>query len=161
MKIRNDYVSNSSSSSFIIEFTDKGACIDKHFVALLKCFRSVTVHGNCESKEQCDELKGRARVLFGDKCITDWNSDDDDNCIWLELDEEDIDEGNDSQIDLIREVLALNGSNMNCNGGDDFGDEAARAIQIATLLEARYKPIEISGEDHCDYTTIRGTNLDI
>ena len=158
MKIRTDYVSNSSSSSFIIDFADKGACIDKHFMALLKRFRSVTVHGNCESKGQCDELKGRARVLFGEKCVGDWINDD--NCIWLELDDDDIDDASDAQIALIREVLALNDSNMNCNGGDDFGDEAARAIQIATLLEAKYKSIEISGEDHCDYTTIRGTSLD-
>ena len=35
------------------------------------------------------------------------------------------------------------------------------AIKLATLLESRYKPVEIEGEDHCDYTSIRGTEFDI
>jgi hypothetical protein len=159
MKIRSDYVSNSSSSSFIIDFSDKGACIDHQFMALLKHFNSVTVRGTCETKGQCDELKERARSLFGLGCIDEWI--DEDECIWVELDSKNIDKESDAQIALIKDILSFKDSNMNCNGGDDYGSEAADAIQLATLLESRYKSIEISGDDHCDYTSIRGTDLDV
>ena len=159
MKIRSDYVSNSSSSSFIIDFSDKGACIDHRFMVLLKHFNSATVRGTCETKEQCDELKERARSLFGSDCIDEWI--DDDKCIWVELNHNDMDKESDAQIELIQDILSLKDSNMNCNGGDDYGSEASDAIQLATLLESRYKSIEISGDDHCDYTSIRGTDLDI
>ena len=159
MKIRIDYVSNSSSSSFIVNFSDNGACIDHQFMAMLKHFNSVTVRGTCETKEQCDELKERARSLFGLGCIDEWI--DEDECIWVGLDDENIDKESDAQIALIKDILALKHSNMNCNGGDDYGSEAADAIKLATLLESRYKPVEIEGEDHCDYTSIRGTEFDI
>jgi hypothetical protein len=86
---------------------------------------------------------------------------DDDKCIWVALNDDNIDKKSDAQIALIKDILSLKDSVINCNGGDDYGSEAADAIQIATLLESRYKSIEISGEDHCDYTSIRGTDLDI
>ena len=158
MKIRSDYVSNSSSSSFIVNFSDNGACIDHQFMAMLKHLRYVSMRGNCETKEQCDALKERVKSIFGSDCISDW---DDDNSIYVELDKESIDKESDAQIELIRDILALKHSNMNCNGGDDYGEEAAETIQLATLMEARYKPVEIEGEDHCDYTSIRGTEFDI
>ena len=158
MKIRTDYVSNSSSSSFIVNFSDNGACIDHQFMAMLKHLRYVSVRGNCETKEQCDALKERAKSIFGSDCISDW---DDDNSIYVELDGKSIDKESDAQIELIRDILALKDSNMNCNGGDDYGEEAAETIQLATLMEARYKPIEIEGDDHCDYSSIRGTEFDI
>lgn len=159
MKIRTDYVSNSSSSSFIVNFSDNGACIDHQFMAMLKHLRYVSVHGNCKTKEQCDALKERAKSLFGPKSLSEW--DDEDDYICVELDSKSIDKESDAQIELIRDILALKHSNMNCNGGDDYGEEAAETIQLATLMEARYKPVEIEGEDHCDYTSIRGTEFDI
>ena len=159
MKIRSDYVSNSSSSSFIIDFSDRGACIDHQFMSLLRHFNGVTLRGTCETKEQCDELKERARSLFGLDCIEEWT--DEDNLIWVNLDDENIDGESDAQIELVKDILSLADSSINCNGGDDYGSEAADAIKIATLLESRYKSIEISGDDHCDYTSIRGTDLDI
>ncbi len=158
MKIRTDYVSNSSSSSFIVNFSDNGACIDHQFMAMLKHLRYVSVRGNCETKEQCDALKERVKSIFGSNCISDW---DDDNSIYVELDRKSIDKESDAQIELIKDILALKDSNMNCNGGDDYGEEAAETIQLATLMEARYKPVEIEGDDHCDYTSIRGTEFDI
>ena len=158
MKVRTDYVSNSSSSSFIIDFSDRGACIDHQFMAMLKHLRYVSVRGNCETKEQCDALKERAKSIFGSDCTGDWC---DDNSIYVELDSKSIDKESDAQIELIRDILSLKDSNMNCNGGYDYGEEAAETIQLATLLESRYKSIEISGDDHCEYTSIRGTDLDV
>ena len=55
----------------------------------------------------------------------------------------------------------LKNGKMYVEAGDDYGSELTRAVQVATMLEAKYRQIEISGDDHFDYDTIRGTYLDI
>ena len=160
MKIRSDYVSNSSSSSFIIDFEDNGACLDETFMALIKHLNGIRIGGTCESLEQLKELKEKADALFGPK-IDDWSDEDDlyfsfsISTIYIMGDDAD------QQIDFIKHVLQLKNGQMYVEAGDDYGSELTRAIQIATMLEMKYRQIEIYGEDHFDYDTIRGTDLDI
>ena len=160
MKIRTDYVSNSSSSSFIIDFEDKGACIDEGFMTLIKHLNGIRLSGTCETIEQFRELKEKADTLFGPK-IDDWSDEDDlyfsfsISSIYIMGDDAD------KQIDFIKQVLQLKNGQMYVEAGDDYGYELTRADQIATMLEAKYRQIEISSEDHLDYESIRGTDLDI
>lgn len=160
MKIRSDYVSNSSSSSFIISFNDKGKCIDKKFMEILKRCETISVRGNCKDKAQYDEFKGRIIAEFGKKCLdTSWDEDDEpDICLYAEV--KDIKPKNEKQIELIKDILALKNPYFDCGCGDDFGEDLANAIQTATVLEFKYKGIEIEGDDHLDYNSIRGTELD-
>ena len=161
MKIRSDYVSNSSSSSFIIDFKDdKGACIDETFMSLVKHLNGIRIGGTCESLEQLKELREKANALF-DNRIDDWSDEDDlyfsfsISTIYIMGDDAD------QQIDFIKHVLQLKNGQMYVEAGDDYGSELTRAVQIAMMLEMKYKQIEISGDDHLDYDTIRGTDLDI
>ena len=160
MKIRSDYVSNSSSSSFIIDFSDKGACIDETFMSLVKHLNGIRVGGTCKTIKQFKELKEKADTLF-DHRIDDW-SDEDDLYLSFSISTEYIKgENATEQIDFIKHVLQLKNGQMYVDAGDDYGSELTRATQIATILETKYKQIEISGDDHFDYDTIRGTYLDI
>ena len=76
MKIRSDYVSNSSSSSFIIDFEDKGACIDEGFMKLLKHINGIILRCHCASKEQLKEFEEKAKTVFGPK-VDLWTYEDD------------------------------------------------------------------------------------
>ena len=160
MKIRSDYVSNSSSSSFIIDFEDKGACIDEGFMKLLKHLNEIIFSGTCESLEQLKELREKANALF-DNRIDDC-SDEDDLYFSFSISTEYImGDDADRQIDFIKQVLQLKNGQIYVSAGEDYGYELTRAVQIATMLEMKYKQIEISSEDHFEYDTIRGTDLDI
>lgn len=160
MKIRSDYVSNSSSSSFIINFNDKGKCIDKKFMEILKRCNTISVRGNCKDKAQYDEFKGRIIAEFGKKCLDEGWCDDDEPDICIYTDKKNIKPDNEKQIEIIRDILALRNPCFDCGCGDDFGEDLANAIQTATVLEFKYKDIEIEGDDHLDYCSIRGTELD-
>lgn len=160
MKIRSDYVSNSSSSSFIIDFEDKGACIDEGFMKLLKHVNGIILRCHCASKEQLKELEEKAKTVFGPK-VDLWTYED-------ELDfEVSVDrkyimaEDGYGQMNFIRLILQNENGSIYCQCGDDFGEDLSNAVQVATILETRYKQIEISGDDHFDYNSIRGSDLDL
>ena len=70
-------------------------------------------------------------------------------------------EGGYGQMNFIRLILQQENSSVYCQCGDDFGEDLSNAVQIATILETRYKQIEISGDDHFDYNSIRGSDLDL
>lgn len=158
MKIRSDYVSNSSSSSFIINFKDGGKCIDKRFMSLLKHVKYVCVSGDCDTKEECDKIKADARNVFGEDCISQYDGED--LSVVVEVESETIDPGDLVQVEMFQKLLKLKNASWSCGCGDDWGDDLSRAVQIATLLEAKFKDIEIEGDDHLDYDSIRGTELD-
>ena len=160
MKIRSDYVSNSSSSSFIIDFGDKGACIDEGFMKLLKHINGIILRCHCASKEQLKEFEEKAKTVFGPKVD-----------LWTYEDELDFEVSVDSkyimaedgygQMNFIRLILQNENGSIYCQCGDDFGEDLSNAVQIATILETRYKQISVSGDDHFDYNSIRGSDLDL
>ena len=160
MKIRSDYVSNSSSSSFIIDFEDKGACIDEGFMKLLKHINGIILRCHCASKEQLKEFEEKAKTVFGPKVD-----------LWTYEDELDFEVSVDSkyimaedgygQMNFIRLILQNENGSIYCQCGDDFGEDLSNAVQIATILETRYKQISVSGDDHFDYNSIRGSDLDL
>ena len=158
MKIRSDYVSNSSSSSFIIDFDDKGACIDEGFMKLLKHINGIILRCHCTSKKQLKELEEKAKTVFGPK-VDLWTYEDELD-FEVSIDSEYISE-NDKQIDFIRDILQKKNGSIYCQCGDDFGEDLSNAVQVATILETRYKQISVSGDDHFDYSSIRGSDLDI
>ena len=160
MKIRTDYVSNSSSSSFIVTFHDGGKCIDEKFMEILKRCNTIGVRGNCKDRAQYDEFKKRVVAEFGEKCLgTSWDEDDEPD-IHIYVGADNIKPDNEKQIEIIKDILALKNPCFYSGCGDDFGEDLVNAIQTATVLEFKYKDIEIEGDDHLDYSSIRGTELD-
>ena len=160
MKIRSDYVSNSSSSSFIIDFEDKGACIDEGFMKLLKHVKGIVLRCHCASKEQLKEFEEKAKTVFGPK-VDLWTYEDDLD-FEVSVDNRYImtEDGN-GQMNFIRLILQNENGSIYCQCGDDFGEDLSNAVQVATIMETRYKQIEISGDDHFDYNSIRGSDLDL
>ena len=160
MKIRSDYVSNSSSSSFIIDFEDKGACIDEGFMKLLKHVNGIILRCHCTSKEQLKELEEKAKTVFGPK-VDLWTYEDDLD-FEVSVDNRYImtEDGN-GQMNFIRLILQNENGSIYCQCGDDFGEDLSNAVQVATILETRYKQISVSGDDHFDYNSIRGSDLDL
>lgn len=158
MKIRSDYVSNSSSSSFIIDFEDKGACIDNGFIKLLKHINEIILSCMLESKDELKEFEEKAVLAFGPK-VDVWKYDDDLD-FRVSIDSKYISE-DDKQIDYIKDVLQKKNGSIYCQCGDDWGEDFTNAVQVATILEMKYKQIHISGEDHFDYNSIRGINFDV
>lgn len=160
MKIRSDYVSNSSSSSFIIDFEDKGACIDEGFMKLLKHVNGIILRCHCASKEQLKELEEKAKTVFGPK-VDLWTYEEDLD-FEVSVDKKYImAEDGYGQMNFIRLILQNENGSIYCQCGDDFGEDLSNAVQVATILETRYKQISVSGDDHFDYNSIRGTDLDL
>ena len=160
MKIRSDYVSNSSSSSFIIDFEDKGSCIDEGFMKLLKHVNGIILRCHCASQEQLKELEEKAKTVFSPK-VDLWTYEDDLD-FEVSVDSKYImAEDGYGQMNFIRLILQNENGSIYCQCGDDFGEDLSNAVQVATILETRYKQIEISGDDHFDYNSIRGSDLDL
>ena len=160
MKIRSDYVSNSSSSSFIIDFEDKGACIDKGFMKLLKHINGIILRCHCTSKERLKELEEKAKTVFGPK-VDLWTYEDELDFEVSVNSEHIMAEDGYEQMNFIRLILKNEYGSIYCQCGDDFGEDLSNAVQVATILEIKYKQIEISEDDHFDYRSIRGSDLDI
>jgi hypothetical protein len=160
MKIRSDYVSNSSSSSFIIDFEDKGACIDEGFMKLLKHVKGIILRCHCASKEQLKEFEEKAKTVFGPK-VDLWTYEDDLDFEVSVNSEHIMAEDGYGQMNFIRLILQNENGSIYCQCGDDFGEDLSNAVQVATILETKYKQIEISGDDHFDYRSLRGSDLDL
>ena len=153
MKIRSDYVSNSSSSSFIINFNDKGKCIDGTFMSLLKHTNYISVSANCKTKEEYDDIVAKLKEVFGPKSLDTY---DDELYFYLNVDADKLKKDDLTQVSAIQEVLGLKNPSFGCGCGEDL----VNAVQVATILETKFKDIEIEGDDHFDYNSIRGTELD-
>jgi hypothetical protein len=146
MKIRSDYVSNSSSSSFIIENPGviKGK---KDALQLLGNAQYVSFNGvNC--KKDFGEFEKKLQGTFGEKVeIEAYDGPED---VYVSIDPDDW-TTEDKAIPVIGELIDRCKS-MCLNFGDCY-DDGGKATQVATLLDYLYG-VEICPEDHFDYDPV-------
>ena len=102
----------------------------------------------------------KAKTVFGQK-VDLWTYEDDLDFEVSVNSEHIMAEDGYGQMNFIRLILQNENGTIYCQCGDDFGEDLSNAVQVATILEMKYKQIEISEDDHFDYNSIRGTDLDI
>ena len=159
MKTRNDFVSNSSSCSFIISFNNETVSIDAAFMKILKlAAKSIDIYIKAKDKSIFEKIKNIAESVFKDG--VDINElDNDEMSIYIKYDK--IKPNNKQHIDALNSILEYcdrdNAMYVNC--GDSYGDDLSYAVQAATLLEYKYDSVVITADDHFDYPSIKGLKL--
>ena len=149
MKIRTDYVSNSSSSSFIIENPKHiSKQLNKDMIPLLFQCQYVYFNG-IKRKKDIEDFKARVMKTFPNSEIEDDGGD-----IYITLNTDDTDDlnWNEDEIGVLSELF--NRCNETTMSFGDYYDDGCKAMQIATLLDYIYGA-EICGEDHFDYDPVR------
>ena len=157
MKTRNDFVSNSSSCSFVIQFNDDGASFDSNFLKILKqSAQSIVMTIESDNADEIADMAENAKAIYG-KAVT--VEEYEDNQYVLDFIAEKLNPDNSTEIDVFKMLLRYC-TQFYVNCGEDFGSDLVRAVQTATVLELKYKDIEIQEDDHLEYETIRGTVLE-
>lgn len=145
MKIRTDYVSNSSSTSFVISANDLS--LDKLDEKFFKLIGSVElIYFYARSSGFSKELVNEAKAFFGKRF------DVDDTCITLDLNS--IKLWHEDTIAIVKKIIAES-SELTCSYDcDDGGEFVGEATQICTMLELLYDVVP-EGDDHFNYASIK------
>lgn len=146
---------------------DNGDCIDKMFLQTLKhAARNIYIRVMSSSKEEVEDLVKLAKETFGKRAALDPIEKEEIKKKFfttIELSAKKLDVENAQHVDVLKKLVEKcdedGGFSVYC--GEDFGSDYADAIQVATILECRYKPLTVEEEDHFEYSSIRGTSLDV
>jgi len=158
MKIRPDFVSNSSSCSFIIRFDDNGKSFDSNFFKILKLSaETINLKVSYQSENELASLVKSTTEAFKNAVKVDKGFDD--NEVDFNFKASKIDADDKCQVSVFRKLLK-NCTSFYVSCGEDFGSDLVDAVKTAVLLESKYKAVSIDGDDHFDYTSIRGTDID-
>lgn len=134
--IRNDFVSNSSSSSFIINDCDK-IKIDDRLIKILKCIQRYIIFVYDKIPSEISKLiEGNDKFKIFDDSIEIDNP--------ISLGKSDFN---------ILEALFKTCKHITCSCGEDYEVDGL-TTQICTMLEIYYGIIP-EGEDHFEYDSIQ------
>ena len=147
MKIRSDYVSNSSSSSFIIE--NPGAIKGKKDALQLLCNAHYVSFSGVNCKKDFGDFEKKLKDTFGEKVI-EIEAYDGPEDVYVSIDSDKWTTADDA-LPVIDELIDRCQS-MSVNFGDCY-DDGGKATQVATLLDYLYG-VDIGPEDHFDYDPV-------
>ena len=151
MKVRTDFVSNSSSTSFIISTDNLGISkLDTKFFKLLS--RCECLYFFAKEDGFSKELVEEAKVHFGKRLEFD------ENCIELDLNS--IKLADKDAMSVVKKLLA-EAESVTCSYGcDDCGEYVGEATQVCTILELLYGIVP-EGDDHFYYDSIKRLEVEL
>lgn len=146
MKTRLDFVSNSSSTSFILNAEDiNSSIVDLRFLELIG--NCVTLYFNSKAEEYSESILKEAKDHFENACTYA-----EDNTIEVEL--KDISLATKPTLKVFLDILQET-SVITCSYGcDDCGDFVGEATQVCTMLELLYDVLP-EGDDHFLYDSVK------